>query len=72
LHIKCWLENLKGREHAEDLGVNGKNVRKDLREIGLEGVNWMHPSQDRDQCWALVNTVTNFRVPQKVVRGEIS
>jgi len=20
-------------------------------------VDWMHPAQDRDQCWVLVNTV---------------
>jgi hypothetical protein len=25
------------------------NIRMDLREIGLEGVNWMHLAQDRDQ-----------------------
>jgi hypothetical protein len=28
----------------------------DIREIGLEGVDWMHLAQDRDQLWALVNT----------------
>jgi hypothetical protein len=26
-------ENLKGKEQPEDLGVDGKNIRKDLREI---------------------------------------
>jgi hypothetical protein len=25
--------------------------------IGWDGMNWMHLSQDRDQWWALVNTV---------------
>jgi hypothetical protein len=25
------------------------NVRMDLREIGWEGVDWMHLDQDRDQ-----------------------
>jgi hypothetical protein len=39
------------------------NVRMDLREIGLEGVDWMHLAQDRDQWWILVNTVMKFRVP---------
>jgi hypothetical protein len=37
----------------------------DLREIGLEGVDWNHLGQDRDQWWALVNTVMNLRVPYK-------
>jgi hypothetical protein len=25
------------------------NIRKDLREIGWEGVDWIHLAQDRDQ-----------------------
>jgi hypothetical protein len=39
------------------------NIRMDLREIGWERVDWMHLVQDRDQWLALVNTVTNLRVP---------
>jgi hypothetical protein len=39
------------------------NVRKDLREIGWEGVDWMHLAQDRGQWWAVVNTAINIRVP---------
>jgi hypothetical protein len=25
------------------------NIKMDLREIGLEGVDWIHLAQDRDQ-----------------------
>jgi hypothetical protein len=39
------------------------NIRMDLREIGWEGVDWMHLAEDRDQCRAVVNTVMNRRVP---------
>jgi hypothetical protein len=39
------------------------NIRMDLREIGLEGVDWIHLAQDRDQWRAVVNTVMNIRVP---------
>jgi hypothetical protein len=39
------------------------NIRMDLREIGLEGVDWMHLAQDRDQWWAVVNTVMNLQFP---------
>jgi hypothetical protein len=39
------------------------NTEMDLREIGWEGVNWIHLAQDRDQWWALVNTVMNLWVP---------
>jgi hypothetical protein len=34
-----------------------------LWEIEFGDVDWIHLAQDRDQCWALVNTVINFRVP---------
>jgi hypothetical protein len=34
----------------------------DLREIGLEGVDWIHLAKDRDQWRALVSTVMNLRV----------
>jgi hypothetical protein len=35
----------------------------DLREIGLDGVDWIDLAQDRDQWTAFVNTVMKFRVP---------
>jgi CRISPR/Cas system-associated protein Cas7 (RAMP superfamily) len=39
------------------------NVKMDLREIGLEGVDWINLDQDRDRWRALVNTVMNLLVP---------
>jgi hypothetical protein len=39
------------------------NIRMDLREIGWEGVDWMHVAQDSDQGRAVVNTVINPRIP---------
>jgi hypothetical protein len=38
------------------------NIRTDLREIGWEGVDWIHLVQDRDQWQAVVNMVMNLRV----------
>jgi hypothetical protein len=35
----------------------------DFREIGCEGVDWIHLAQDRDQWQAVVNTVMKLRVP---------
>jgi hypothetical protein len=33
-----------------------------LIDIEWEGVDWIHLAKDRDQWWALVNTVMNLRV----------
>jgi hypothetical protein len=63
MHTLFWLEILKGREHLEDLGIDGDNSRVDLREIVWKGVEWMHLAMDRDLWLALVNTIMNLRVP---------
>jgi hypothetical protein len=39
------------------------NIKIDLREIGIDGANWIQLAQDRVQCWAFVNMVMNLRVP---------
>jgi hypothetical protein len=39
------------------------NIRMNPREIGWEGVDWIHGVQDRDQWRAVVNAVMNLRVP---------
>jgi hypothetical protein len=39
------------------------NIRMNLREIGINGANWIWLAQDRVQWWAFVNTVKNFWVP---------
>jgi hypothetical protein len=38
------------------------NIRMDMREVGWEGMDWMHLIQDRDQWRAVVNTVMKLRV----------
>jgi hypothetical protein len=38
------------------------NIKLDLREIGIDGANWIHLAQDRVQWPAFVNTVMNLRV----------
>jgi hypothetical protein len=40
------------------------NIKMDLKEIELGGMDWIDLAQDRDQWMALVNTVMKFRVPQ--------
>jgi hypothetical protein len=41
----------------------GRYIRKDLREIGWEFVEWIHVTQDRECGEAVANTVISLRVP---------
>jgi hypothetical protein len=38
------------------------NIKMDLREIGIDGANWIRLAQNRVQWRAFVNTVINLRV----------
>jgi hypothetical protein len=37
-------------------------IRMHLREIGLEGVDWIRLAQDRDRWWTVVSAVMSLRV----------
>jgi hypothetical protein len=39
------------------------NIKMDLREIGIDGANWIRLAQDRVQWRAFVITIINLRVP---------
>jgi hypothetical protein len=39
------------------------NIKINLRDIGLDGKDWIDLAQDRDQWRAVVNTVMNLRFP---------
>jgi hypothetical protein len=41
-----------------------ENIKIDLRERGLEGVDWIDLAQDRESWQAFVNMVLNLWVPQ--------
>jgi hypothetical protein len=41
------------------------NIKMDLREIGIDGANWIRLAQDRVRWRTCVNTVMNLRVPEK-------
>jgi hypothetical protein len=57
------LPDPKIKHHWEDLGVGGDdNIKMDLREIGIDGANWIRLDQDRVQWRVFVNTVMNLRV----------
>jgi hypothetical protein len=39
------------------------NIKIDLKEIGIDGTNWIQLAQDRFQWRVFVSTVMNIRVP---------
>jgi hypothetical protein len=39
------------------------NVKMDLREIGIDGANWIRLAQDRFQWRAFVSTIMNLHIP---------
>jgi hypothetical protein len=39
------------------------NIKMDLREIGIDGANWIRLAQDSVQWRAFVNMVMTLRVP---------
>jgi hypothetical protein len=56
MRTQFWLESLKGSGHSEDLYPRWEdNIKMDLREIGLEGEDWINLAQDMDLWRDLVN-----------------
>jgi hypothetical protein len=39
------------------------NIKLDLRETGIDGMNWIRLAQNRVRWQAFVSTEMNFRVP---------
>jgi hypothetical protein len=61
MYTKFWSENLKGKDHSEDLNVDARITSEwILRETIWEVVDWFHLAQDRDQRQAPVNIVINL------------
>jgi hypothetical protein len=46
--IKLWSGNRKGKEHSNDLGIDGRILELDRREIGSEMLDWICLAQGRD------------------------
>jgi hypothetical protein len=53
------MESLKGRDHSEDLEVDGRIILN-VSERNRVDVYWIYLAQGRGQLGAVVNTVMNI------------
>jgi hypothetical protein len=40
---------MKKRGHLDDLGIDGRVILMDFKELRCEGVDWIHVAETRDQ-----------------------
>jgi hypothetical protein len=62
---RVWAIGKKAREKETTRKTKRRlmdNIKMDLVEIGLGGVDWIGMAQDRDKWRALANEITNLRV----------
>jgi hypothetical protein len=50
-------------DHLRDPGVDGRIILEWIFKKCDGGMDWLELAQDRDRWGALVNAVTNLRVP---------
>ena len=55
--------NLRGRDHLEDPGVDGRVMLKWIFKKWDGDMDWIDLAQDRGSWRTLVNGVMNLRVP---------
>jgi hypothetical protein len=60
---RILVENLEGKRLLGRPNVCRWTILKWILETGWCGMDWINLAQDKDRRKALVNTVTNFRVP---------
>jgi hypothetical protein len=58
-----WWDILIERGPLDYVGVNGKlKLKLYLYEIERASVDWIHLTQDKEQCWVLVNMVMKVQI----------
>jgi hypothetical protein len=60
---KALVGKPERKAHLEGPGVDGRIILKWIFERLKGDIDWIDLAQDTNKCRALVNTVTNLRVP---------
>lgn len=55
------IEKLEGKNPSGRPWCRQDDIKMDFKEIGCEGVNWIHLTQYRDQWWASMNIINTLR-----------
>ena len=61
MHTGFWWGNLRGGDHLEDLGVNGRIILEWILYKWDGGKDWIGLDQDGNRRRALANAVMNIR-----------
>ena len=63
MHTGIWRENLREREHLEDLLVDGRVILECIFKKWNEGLDWIDLARDEDGWRILLKKVKNIRLP---------
>ena len=66
MHTGFCSGHLMERNHLEDLGVDGANIKINLQEVRWGGMDWTDLAQDRYRWREHLNAVVNLRGVQNV------
>jgi len=59
----CW-QNLRERDHLENVGVDGRIRLKWILKKCYGGVDWIYLAQDNTGGGAVANTIIKIQIPQ--------
>jgi hypothetical protein len=63
MEYRILVGKLEGKRPLKRPGPRWvSNVKVNLKEIGCEGMKWIHVAQDRIQCSSFFSTVINPRL----------
>ena len=57
VHTGFWWDNLRERDHLENLDVDGRLICKWIFRKWVGGYGWIPVDQDKDRWWSFVNAV---------------